>query len=51
MFIFKKLNIYNNYMSDIKEKKNRPVGLKYKVKIDKKIEVIKFKYGNFILTF
>lgn len=38
-------------MSDIKEKKNRPMGLKYKVKVDKKIEVIRFKYGTFILTF
>ena len=38
-------------MSDIKEKKNRPIGLKYKVKKEKKIEVIKFKYGHFIVTF
>ena len=37
--------------TDVKEKKNRPIGLKYTIKVEKKIELIKFKYGKFIITF
>lgn len=59
-FIFKN-NIYIIlYMVDVKNKKNRPVGLKYKVKnknntknfkTDNKSLGIKFTYGAYVITF